>query len=217
MVVSFDATSPDALHADFLVLLPKLQNHAEIYFRHVNCPNQKADKIAETIALAWKWFLRLHERGKDINQFTMVFVYLVAKAVKSGRRLTGTEKAKDVMSPLAQRRHGFKVEAMSAAMKTTFESLYSTPRGQDLLDAFEEHLADNTVTPVPDQAAFRIDFANWLGTLTGRERRLIGAMAQNERTKDLSKKFELSSGRISQFRREFETGWKRFCGDEAVA
>jgi len=66
---------------------------------------------------------------------------------------------------------------------------------------------------VPEQVAFRLDFASWLQSLTPRERRLIQAMAQNERTKDLARAFEVSPGRISQLRREFEQGWKHFCGD----
>ena len=49
----------DPRHAPFLELLPKLQTHATIVFRTVRCPDQKADKICETIALAWKWYCRL--------------------------------------------------------------------------------------------------------------------------------------------------------------
>ena len=66
---------------------------------------------------------------------------------------------------------------------------------------------------MPDQVAFRIDFPAWLATLTARERRLIRAIARNERTKDLSRMFELSQGRISQLRREFRDDWRRFCED----
>ena len=56
------------------------------------------------VALAWKWHLRLLERGRDVRQFPMVFIYLVVAAVKSGRRLAGTAKAKDAMNRLTQRR-----------------------------------------------------------------------------------------------------------------
>lgn len=59
---------------------------------------------------------------------------------------------------------------------------------------------------------FRIDFADWLKTLTPRERRLIKDMVNGERTKDLADKFDLSAARISQMRREFREGWERYCG-----
>ncbi len=64
---------------------------------------------------------------------------------------------------------------------------------------------------------FRIDWPAWLATLTARERRLIRAMAQNERTKDLSRQFDLSPARISQIRREFREDWTRFCGERDEA
>ena len=41
-------------------------------------------------------------------------------------------------------------------------------------------------------------------------------MAHNERTKDLSRQFELSPGRISQLRREFRDGWLRYHGEEIL-
>jgi hypothetical protein len=91
--------------------------------------------------------------------------------------------------------------------------VYSSPHGQALFDAFEERLRDNTTTPVIDQVQFRIDWPEWLKTLTGRERRIIRAMALNERTLDLSREFELSPARISQLRREFRDDWQRFLGD----
>jgi hypothetical protein len=50
-----------------------------------------------------------------------------------------------------------------------------------LLDrsALTEALADNTVTPPPDAAAFRVDFARWLGSLGDRNRRLLFFSRQN--------------------------------------
>ena len=118
-----------------------------------------------------------------------------------------------MLSEQAQRRHDFTVERWPASSVAGHEDRYAGPHGQHRHDAWEERLQDNTVTPPDEQAAFRIDFAAWLKTLTPRERRLIRAMALNERTKDLAKKFEVSPGRISQQRRAFCEGWKRFCGD----
>jgi hypothetical protein len=200
------------LHAAFLSILPRVEQHGRIYFRHLP-PHKKADALQEMRALAWKWFLRLHERGKDPADFVTQFVTYLARAVNSGRRLAGMVKSKDVMNPLNQRRRGFRVEPLPSSMRSSHENLYASPQGQALLDAYEERLRDNTVTPVIDQVAFRIDFPAWLKTLTARERRMIRAMAQNERTLDLSKEFELSPARISQVRREFYLDWRRFCGD----
>jgi hypothetical protein len=204
------------LHARFLALLPAVERHGRIYFRHLR-PHRKADAIQEMRALAWKWFVRLHQVGKDPADFVVTFSTLLARAVNSGRRLAGMAKAKDVMNPATQRRHGFKVEPLPNSTRTSHDRLYASPVGQALLDAFEERLRDNTVTPVADQVQFRLDFPAWLRTLTARERRLIRAMSRNERTLDLSREFELSPSRISQLRREFFIDWHRFLGDLDLA
>jgi hypothetical protein len=200
------------LHASFLLILPRIELHGRIYFRHL-AADKKADAVQEMQALAWKWFVRLAQRGKDPGEFVMAFATFLTRAVSSGRRLVGMVKAKDVLNPATQRRHGFTVEPLPTSTSTGQGQLYSAPQGQRLHDAFEERLRDNTVTPVPDQVQFRIDWPAFLATLTGRERRMIREMARNERTMDLSRRFEVSPGRISQLRREFHQGWTRFCGE----
>ena len=118
-----------------------------------------------------------------------------------------------MLNPATQRRHGFSVEPLPTSTLTSHERLYSEVNGQRQLDAYEERLRDNTITPVPDQVIFRIDWPAWLRTLTGRERRMIRAMGLGERTLDLSRQFEVCPARISQKRREFHDGWHRFCAD----
>jgi hypothetical protein len=204
--------SIEVLHARFLLILPRVELHGRIYFRHLRS-HKKADAIQEMRALAWKWFLRLVERGKDPCDFLAAFVTLLARAVNSGRRLAGMAKSKDAMNPATQRRHSFHVERLPTSTQVSHERLYAEVRGQEQHDAFEERLRDNAVTPVPEQVCFRIDFPAWLRTLTGRERRMIRAMGLGERTLDLSRRFEVSPARISQLRREFHDGWERFCGE----
>jgi hypothetical protein len=203
------------LHARFLDVLPRVELHGQIYFRHLRCPHRKAEAIQEMRAMAWQWFIRLAQRGKDPGHFLAAFTSLLARAVNSGRRLAGMAKAKDVMNPATQRRHGFKVETLPTSTRASHEHLYSLPQGQHLHDAYEERLCDNTITPVPDQVQFRIDFPAWLATLTARERRMVREMADNERTLDLGKRFEVSPARISQMRRELHDDWQRFCGERA--
>jgi hypothetical protein len=201
------------LHARFLGLLPRIEQHGRIYFRGLKCPHRKEEALAEVRALAWQWFLRLARQGRDASAFVTALATYAARAVHSGRRLCGMERTRDVLSPVAQQRYRFAVEPLPASTATSHEALLGEVHGQRQQDAFEERLRDNTRTPVPDQAAFRIDFPAWLRTLTGRERRLIRAMARNERTLDLSREFEVSPGRISQLRRAFHDDWERFCAD----
>jgi hypothetical protein len=80
-------------------------------------------------------------------------------------------------------------------------------------DIYEERLQDNTITPPPEQAAFRIDFPAWLGTRTDRDRRVVDDLMLGERTLDVARKYGLSPARISQLRREFLADWTRFTAD----
>ena len=84
------------LQARFQALLPRVELHARVFFRHLKCPDRKQDAINETLALAWKWFVHLAEQGKDPSRFPAAFATLIARSVRCGRRLAGMEKAKDV-------------------------------------------------------------------------------------------------------------------------
>lgn len=149
---SFSAPATNlSLQRRFLALLPRIERHARIYFRHVACPVQKADCLAETVALCWKWFLRLAERGKDATPFVTVLAAFATRAVRSGRRLCGQAKAQDALNPIAQQRHGFRIESLPISTRVEWERLYGIVGGQRLTDSVEERLHDNTQTPIPDQ------------------------------------------------------------------
>ena len=102
-----------------------------------------------------------------------------------------------MLSPLAQRRHRFTVGKLPDQ-----ETLSANP----LRDA----LADNTVTPVDEQVAFRLDFPQWLSAYPDRDRRLALDLMAGERTLDMADKYALSAGRISQMRTQFHDSWTRF-------
>src|ERR1700688_2273616 len=194
----------DALQLRFLTLLPRIEVHGRIYFRHVKCPIQREEVIAEMVALCWKWFVSLARRGKDATRFPSALASFAARSVQSGRRLAGMERPKDVLSGRAQRQHGFVVEKL----------LDCSTLSSNLLT---EALLDNTQTPVPDQVAFRNDFPAWRLSRTERDRRVIDDLMLGERTRDVANKFGLSPARISQLRRDFQADWLRFTADPLEA
>jgi hypothetical protein len=75
----------------FIEMLPRIERHARVCFRNVKCPQRKADCIQEVIAVCWKWFVCLAERGKDASTFVSALATFAARAVRSGRRLAGKE------------------------------------------------------------------------------------------------------------------------------
>jgi len=203
---------PSDLRTRFLAILPIIERHGRVCFRHIKCHSKKEEAIAEMVALSFKWFRRLIEKGKDPNKFPTTLATYAARAVKCGRRLCGQLKPKDVLSERAQQRHGFHVESLPISTRTCHEELNGIS-GQRHLDAYEERLQDNTRTPPDEQAAFRIDFPSWLSTRTERDRRIIGDMAIGERTLALANKHGISPSRVSQLRRDFHDDWQIFTGE----
>jgi hypothetical protein len=188
------------LQAAFLdLVLPKVLSHGRVYFRHLRA-ERREEAVAEMVALAWKWHLRLAERGKDSTRFPTVLATFAARAVRSGRKLAGMDRAKDVLSPQARQRHGFAVAKLPD---------YSTLDGSPLHEA----LHDNTQSPVDEQVCFRIDFPAWRASRTERDRRVLDDLMLGERTLEVAGKYGLSPGRVSQLRREFLLDWHRYVSE----
>ena len=61
-----------------------------------------------------------------------------------------------------------------------------------------------------DIAASRIDFSEWLGRMKHHRRKVAETLAAGFHTAEVALIFNLSRGRISQMRREFELSWKKF-------
>jgi hypothetical protein len=187
-----------SLQAHFLAIVPRIELHARVYFRHLRCHDKRADAIAETVAVAWKWYLRIAEQRREINDFVSTLARYAASHVRCGRRLCGQERSKDVLSFVAQRKHGFTVQ--------TLPEYETGVEGNEAIDA----LRDNTRTPPPEQAAFRIDYPRWLSQLPSRNRRIAQDMALGESTQALAACHGVSQARISPLRRELHRDWRRF-------
>jgi hypothetical protein len=108
------------------------------------------------------------------------------------------------MNSHTQYRQGFVIEKLP-----DFSSLVANP--------LEEALTDNTVTPPPDAAAFRVDFPRWLRSLPRRDRRVAKDLMIGERTVATAHRFHMSPARVSQLRRELCDDWARFHGEVVAA
>ena len=195
--------SPHALQAAFLVCVwPRVVTHGRVYFRHLRRADRE-EAVQEMVGLSWMWFVRLAGRGKDATRFPTAIAKFAARAVRSGRKLAGMDRAKDVLSPLAQQRRGFAVCKLPDC---------STLDGSPL----DEALADNTQSPVVEQVCFRLDFPAWRASRTERDRQLLDDLMLGERTLDVAGKYGLSPGRVSQLRREFLLDWRRFLSEPPV-
>jgi hypothetical protein len=184
-----------------VLILPRITKYGRYHFRFEKNRSKKEEAIEEMKALGWKWCVSLNRRGRDPACFPTALALLLVKAVRSGRRLAGKSKSNDVMNPQTQQQKGFLVQRLPLYESSDLEN--------EALDALE----DNTRTPPPDQAAFRIDYAAWVRTHTDRTRRIIHDLMMGHRTLDVSNKFGLTAGRISQMRKELCLDWQRFCDE----
>jgi hypothetical protein len=190
----------EPLQAQFLALLPKIQLHANFSFRHIRCPETRQENI--------------RERGKDPSRFPSALAAYASRAVRCGRRVCGIERAKDILSPRAQQRYGFTVERLPHSLATPHEDLYGEVDGQRQQDEYEERLRDNTRTPPPEQAAFRIDWPKFLQTLSGRDRKLARFLSLGHSAKTAAARFKLSPGRVTQLRQQWCREWRCRQGEE---
>ena len=181
-------------------MLPAIRRHVHFALRGLS-GEAAEDAMQEILAYAMVAYKRLWELGKAQLIYPSVLARYGAAQYRAGRRVGNEWHRNEVLAKSAQRRHGFIVERLDEQDKDT---------GQ-----WKEAVVEDHRTPVPDQAAFRIDFPTWLGTLSSRDRRIAETLSVGERTKDVARRFGISSGRVSQLRRELRDCWDRFhCGGQ---
>jgi hypothetical protein len=189
--MTLSARSP--AHAAFVSLLPRLQTHARVRFRHLD-PVDREEAVADVVAYGFLSFLRLRRRGKDPTAFPAVFAHFVASAVSNGRGIVRRRSARDLMC------------ARPRGERVTVHRLNDPrPGGGWWRDA----ALDRRVR-VDDQATFNLDFPAWLAALPALKRRVAGLLARGHGTEDAASRTGLSAGRVSQLRRELADSWAAF-------
>ena len=192
--------SVPACHSLFSAMLPRIVTHARISFRHLR-PEAREEAAAECVANAFVAFARLVQLDKvDLAYPSVLARYAVAQ-VKAHRKVGGSLNVKDVLSGYAQRQKGFFVERLD--------------RFDDEENAWREAVVQDTrLAPVPEIVRFRVDFADWLSTLSTRDRRVALMLASGEATGRTARRFGISAGRVSQIRRQLHERWCRYQGEK---
>ena len=198
--VSVNDRDADVWQTGFLAVLPSVRTHAQIQFRQ--WPRERReDAVQEAVASACASYHRLAVAGRRHVAHPGTLASFAVKHVRGGRHVGGSQDgARDAMSAVAQRRHRF----------TTSSYGWREAGGLPQIA-----IADRR-TPVPDLAAFRIDFACWMRTRSRRDQRIIGAFASGEGTSAVAERFAISAARVSQLRRRYERAWDVFQGRAAV-
>ena len=192
------SSSAHHLHAKFLELLPSIQRYARLAFRRE--PTElRQELIAEVCANCWVAFIGLMDRGLEDVIYAQPLARYAIKQVRSGRKVGTKSNINDVSSPYAQAARRIHVERLDLQNEET---------GQ-----WREILLEDRHAGPAEIAATRIDFAVWLESLPRRHRKIATALAMGETTGKVAKRYKVSSGRISQLRRELKRSWKAFQGE----
>lgn len=198
------AVSTRTARRRFEAIYPRIHGHLQVSFAGVRCPASRDDLLAEAVGLAWIWSLRLARRGRDPSRFPISIARYAARAARAGRRVVGSESARDVLSSVARRRHGVRVGPLVPRSEP------ATGRFRFVSFDFDDALRENAVTPVPRQVEFRLDWPAFVSTLTRRNRTLVGYLACGYSTGETAARFRISAGRVSQLRREWHAQWIAF-------
>lgn len=186
---------PPAWHEAFLAMMPRIQTHARIAFRHLRGATRE-ELVQEVLCNACHAYARLVELGKqDLAYPSVLARYGVAQA-RAGRKVGCRLNVNDVTSEYCRRRKNVAVESLDR---------YDEDEG-----AWQEVLVEDRRAGPAETAAARLDIDEWFGRLRPRQRKIAQALALGERTGDVARRFRLSAGRVSQMRRELSRDWESF-------
>lgn len=150
--ISTPKDSVPAWHAQFLAMLPAIQRHARVCFRHLSA-EAKEEAVQEAIANALAAYCRLVQLGREDVAYAGPLARYAVAQIHAGRRVGGQLNVRDVMSKHCRLRKGVVVER--------FDHFDDRDGGWQ-----EAVVEDRRATPA-DVAAARIDIAAWLRALSG--------------------------------------------------
>jgi ATP/maltotriose-dependent transcriptional regulator MalT len=184
--------------AAFLAILPAIQRHVQIAFRHLPA-EAREEAIQESLANTCVAFARLFQQGRSQRAFPIALARFAVAQVRDGRTVGSSQNVREVLSRYAQRKKSFSVQRLDQ---------YDREEQQWI-----EAVVEDTRTPVFDQVWFRIDFPAWLARLSPRNRRIAKLLAAGYSTGEVATKFDISPSRVSQLRRQLHDSWLEFHGD----
>ena len=198
--VTLSGASLTTVHAVFLTALPDIDDVLRFLFRKY--PSRlRAEALADARAACWHAWHGLLKRGKDpLAVGPTGIARNAARYVKAGRQLgcgTSGHGSMDVYNRKAQQKRGLTLVSLD-------EELDSEP------GAWREWTAeDNRVSPA-DEAAFRIDFEEWLAALPERKRAIAELLAGGHEGIIVARMVGVSTGRVCQVRHELVANWEEF-------
>ena len=200
-----------AAQEQFTATLSAVEDAVKYAFRRRLRPQEYDEALAEARAAAWSAWVGLVKKGKDpvkvgVHGIATNAVRYVRNGRKVGNRSCG-RGAMDVYHRKAQAACGFTIVSLDSGEGDDEDST----RG-----SWRQWLAeDNKVSP-GDEAAFRLDFEDWLAGLSARKRIIAESLAEGHDGVTAARIAGVSPGRICQIRPELEHSWEEFQGEATM-
>lgn len=188
-----------AWHAGYLRMLPAIRRQASIRMRALPA-EARADAVQEIVADTVVTYARLAKLGKEDLAYPTPLVNYAVTKFREGRRVGNRLNIRDIMSKYCQRHTKIIVERLD---------------NFDNCDEWQELLVEDRHASPADVATIRIDFCEWLKTLSIRTRQIAQMLATGESTSDVARRFSVSPGRISQIRKSLQASWLSFIGESS--
>jgi hypothetical protein len=188
---------------------PRIRNIAQYAFRR-SPPQQREDAIAETCACAWKAWIGLARRGRDpIALGVTGLAWFAVRHTRRGRRVgnlrRGGRHGRDLCDPRVQQAGGLCIRSYEAGGR---------PPHCRSATSWRAWLATDPRYGPADEAAFRVDFAQWLAALPARKQQLVALLAVGHPPGAVARLWRVGPSAISEQRAWLAHSWHRFQGEE---
>jgi hypothetical protein len=181
-----------ARHGDFVrEVMPAVRRCVNNWFR--TQPTWTREDIAHDIdGVAWKYFIRFIRMGHEPMTLVGAIVHYSVRSYRHGERVNGQEKPDG--------------RALSSRPLRDVGTITDT----DYLHDLHSHRV-----PVPDEAAFNLDFTTWRATWDTFNREVIDLLATGHRPEEVRARTGKSKGQLEAQRGRFLKSWENFQGSAA--
>jgi hypothetical protein len=181
--------------------MPYITKAARHTFAGYNADKQ-ADAVQNVLVWAFENLKSLASTGRLQNAYAVSITRFAIGRHHEGRSLGTVTSSCDVMSPHCQNLGRSKVKNFGLA--------------ENITDSFtSEAAATDSRYPVDRTVQFKMDFIEgWLQEQTKRDRAIIVDLAMGESTGDVARKYSVSDGLISQYRKRFHASWLAYISDK---
>ena len=189
-----NSTTPSA-PVSFEVLLAKMQPYFRKYAKRFSQDKRlnRDDVMQDLTGIALEMYTSLVRRGKEVF-YSPLMLYAI-KRFSSGRRFTGLNST-DVHSEHTQMQGRSEVHQFSEL--------------EGKLDELD-FMADPTVN-VADAAQFHVDYEAWFSKQVPKDKQIIRDLSYGYTTREVARKYNVSDGLISQYRKRYRDDWNGFVG-----